>query len=47
MRRLRVKTKQDLNKIREENLKKLSLLDNNKYRFVVGMAACGLAARAT
>ncbi|MBP6885434.1 MAG: NADH-quinone oxidoreductase subunit NuoF [Bacilli bacterium] len=46
MRRLRVKTKQDLNKIREENLKKLSLLDNNKYRVVVGMASCGLAASA-
>jgi len=41
-----VKTKQDLNKIREENLKKLSLLDNNKYRVVVGMASCGLAASA-
>ena len=41
-----MKTKQDLNKIREENLKKLSLLDNNKYRVVVGMASCGLAASA-
>ena len=41
-----MKTKQDLNKNREENLKKLSLLDNNKYRVVVGMASCGLAASA-
>jgi len=41
-----VKTRQDLNNIREENLKKLSLLDNNKYRVVVGMASCGLAASA-
>ena len=41
-----MKTKQDLNKIREENLKKLNLLDNNKYRVVVGMASCGLAASA-
>jgi NADH:ubiquinone oxidoreductase subunit F (NADH-binding)/(2Fe-2S) ferredoxin/NAD-dependent dihydropyrimidine dehydrogenase PreA subunit len=41
-----VKTRQDLNKIKEENLKKLSLLDNNKYRVVVGMASCGLAAGA-
>lgn len=41
-----MKTKQDLNKIREKNLKKLSLLDNNKYRVVVGMASCGLAASA-
>lgn len=41
-----MKTRQDLNKIKEENLKKLSLLDNNKYRVVVGMASCGLAASA-
>jgi NADH:ubiquinone oxidoreductase subunit F (NADH-binding)/(2Fe-2S) ferredoxin/NAD-dependent dihydropyrimidine dehydrogenase PreA subunit len=41
-----VKTRQDLNNIKEENLKKLSLLDNNKYRVVVGMASCGLAASA-
>ena len=41
-----MKTRQDLNKIKEENLKKLSLLDNNKYRVVVGMASCGLAAGA-
>ncbi len=41
-----MKTRQDLNNIKEENLKKLSLLDNNKYRVVVGMASCGLAAGA-
>ncbi|HHU21573.1 MAG TPA: 4Fe-4S binding protein [Acholeplasma sp.] len=41
-----MKTRQDLNKIREENLKQIKLLDDTKYRVVVGMASCGLAANA-
>lgn len=42
-----MKSLEDLNRIREESLKKVNLRQNNaKYRLLVGMATCGIAAGA-
>ena len=42
-----MKSLEELNRIREESLKKVNLRQNNaQYRILVGMATCGIAAGA-